>query len=324
MVMLARSAEDLYWMGRYLERCEQLARTIDVTHHRVLESPPDERERCWVDALTMNGFDPGLIGEIGVDHGRLVDHCLLDDAGGAARHVVRWVRENSRGNREHLPIELWEEINRFYLEVDRSVPAGGFRGEPHEFCTLLRRRCQGILGTAEATWMRDDPWWFFTTGRLVERAMATVVLLSARRDRHTRSRPHEWTTTLRCATALQAHRRLFTGYTDARSLVALLVFSESTPRSIEFCLRHVVQILGHLGAPAESVALRTAGRRHGDLRYGDAFDLDADQIGVLLDDIAADLRRLDAAIAAEFFLLPVDAGLQSLRLGAVDSLGEPV
>ena len=71
MVMLARSAEDLYWVGRYLERTESMARTIDVVYHRSLETPEGERGRVWADALTMIGFpaEPNISVEI-IEQGR--------------------------------------------------------------------------------------------------------------------------------------------------------------------------------------------------------------------------------------------------------------
>jgi uncharacterized alpha-E superfamily protein len=318
MVMLARSAEDLYWVGRYLERSEHMARTIDVIYHRLLESPEAERQDCWSDALAMTGFPANVIDEIGLDNDALATYCLTGATDGSALDAVHRLRSNSRGNREHLPLELWEEINRFWLEfrVNGTGPT-----HASEWCSLVRRRCQSIVGTADATWIRSDAWTYFTVGRLVERALLTTKLLAVRHHHHTENKIHEWTMTLRCCTALQAHRREYAGFTDARSIIALLMFSDLAPRSVNFCVGHLEEAVDQLGAPADARSRRVIGRLRASLHFGDAFELGPDDVAPLFDEVEHEIRRFAASLAAEFFLLPLENGLRSLRLGASDSLG---
>lgn len=320
MVMLARSAEDLYWVGRYLERCEHMARTIDVVYHRLLESPEIERLVCWSDVLTMTGFPSDTIDQVGLDNDLLARHCLMSAEQGSALDAVRRLRENSRGNREYLPIELWEEINRFWLEFRDD----GEAVDAAEVCSMVRRRCQSIVGTADATWLRSDAWAYFTIGRLIERALLTTTLLRVRHPHHQPQKPHEWATTLRYCTALQAHRRQFPGFHDARSIVALLLFSAEAPRSVHFCVHHLDESIDQLGTDPRARSKRVIGRLRATLRYGDAFELTDTELIELLNDIERELRRFGASLAAEFFLLPLENGLRSLRLGAADSLGPPV
>lgn len=319
MVMLARSAEDLYWVGRYLERSEHMARVIDVVYHRLLESPEAERLVCWTDVLAMVGFPADTIDLVGLDNDRLARHCLIGAGQGSALDAVQRVRENSRGNREYLPIELWEEINRFWLE---------FRDDGHaidaaEVCSMVRRRCQSIVGTADATWLRSDAWVYFTIGRLIERALLTATLLRVRHPHHDMEKPHEWATTLRYCTALQAHRRLYPGFHDPRSIVDLLLFSEEAPRSVHFCVHHLDDAIEQLGSDSKARSKRVIGRLRATLRYGDAFELSEADLSEVFDSVERELRRFGASLAAEFFLLPLETGLRSLRLGAADSLGSP-
>lgn len=318
MVMLARSAEDLYWVGRYLERSEQLARTIDVIYHRLLESPEAEREEIWSDALAMIGFPVSVIDEIGLDNDALANYCLTGAKDGSALDAVNRLRSNSRGNREHLPLELWEEINRFWLEFRVN---GSHATHPGEWCSLVRRRCQSIVGTADATWIRSDAWTYFTVGRLVERALLTTKMLAVRHHHHTEAKIHEWTMTLRCCTALQAHRREFAGFNDSRSIIALLMFSEIAPRSVHFCVGHLEEAVDQLGAQPDARSRRVIGRLAASLRFGDAYELGEEDVGPLFDEVEHEIRRFAASLAAEFFLLPLENGLRSLRLGAADSLG---
>jgi len=227
-------------------------------------------------------------------------------------------RANSRGNRENLPIELWEEINRFWLEFRRDPD--GFL-EANEWCSMLRRRCQSIVGTADSTWMRSDPWTYFTIGRLLERSLLTAGTLRIRHPHHTAGRTHEWMTTLRCCSALQAHRRQYPGFGDPRSIIALLVHSETAPRSVNFCVGHLEDAIVQLGAPANARSRRVIGQLAARLRFSDPVETPDDEIDVLLAEIETELKRFGAALAAEFFLLPLENGLRSLRLGAVDSVG---
>lgn len=318
MVMLARSAEDLYWVGRYLERSEQSGRIIDVIYHRLLESPEEEREACWSDALAMLGFESAVLTDVGLDNEALAAHCLVGAGDGSSHDAVQRLRFNSRGNREHLPIELWEEINRLWLEFRIPDPASM---DANEWCTLLRRRCQNIVGTADASWIRHDAWHYFTIGRLLERALLTCKVLAVRHQHHTHDRSHEWTTTLRCCSALQAHRREFSGYVDSRSIVSLLLHSEAAPRSVNFCIVHLEDAVEHLGADVSARTRRIIGRLGAILRFGDPFELADSDIEALLAEVESELRRFGAALAAEFFLLPLENGLRSLRLGAADSIG---
>ncbi len=319
MVMLARSAEDLYWLGRYLERSEHMARVIDVVYHRLLESPEAEREVCWSDVLAMTGFPPETIEEVGLDNDRLAAHCLVGAKRGSALDGVRRLRENGRGNREYLPIELWEEINRLWLEFrDDGGPI-----DASEVCSMVRRRCQSIVGTADATWLRSDAWTYFTIGRLTERAILTTMMLRVRHRHHLPEKPHEWAMTLRCCTALQAHRRQYSGFHDQRTIIDLLLYSDAAPRSVHFCVRHLDESIDQLGVDPKSRSKRVIGRLRASLRFGDAFDPAAGALEETLADVERELRRFGASLAAEFFLLPLENGLRSLRLGAADSLESP-
>lgn len=318
MVMLARSAEDLYWVGRYLERSEHMARIVDVIYHRLLESPEEEREACWSDALAMTGFDAAVIEQVGLDNDSLAAHCLIGAGTGSAFDAVQRLRSNARGNREHLPLELWEEINRFWLEF-RIENANS--SDANEWYSIVRRRCQNIVGTADATWIRNDAWTYFTIGRLLERALLTTKLLTVRHPQHTEDKVHEWATTLLCCTALQAHRREYLGFHDSRSILALLLHSEAAPRSVHFCLGHLENAVAQLNPDPEARSRRVIGRLAARLRFGAPFELAESDIIPLLDDVERELQRFGASLAAEFFLLPLENGLRSLRMGAADSVG---
>ena len=126
--------------------------------------------------------------------------------------------------------------------------------------------------------------------------------------------------TLRCGTALQAHRREFSGFHDPRSIDAVLLYSASAPRSVHFCVGHLRRSLDRLDTPQRARSRRVISRLEADLEFGDPFDMSPTDLAETYASVDTELRRFGAALAAEFFLLPLETGLRSLRLGAIDSM----
>jgi uncharacterized alpha-E superfamily protein len=322
-MMLARSAEDLFWVGRYLERSEQTARLLDVTYHRLLGSPHHERADAWCDVLDTVGLLDDY-GQRSRSDGDAVARFLVqhDDNPGAISLGIHRLRENSRGAREHLPVELWQAINRFWLDLRDLNVDNELRRRQHHFYEYVRRQCQGVVGVADATWIRSDAWWFFTLGRHLERAILTARLVSVRHPRHDLAAPHEWTSTLRSASALQPHRMLYEGYRDPTTIVSLLVFSDLLPRSVLYSLRQAEVGLRHVDPTGSRQAPRLLSRLRSELEFGTVDELLASGLSERLEQVEDEILRVIAAMSAEFFLEPLQHGVHTLRLGALDSEGE--
>ena len=177
--MLARNAESLYWIGRYVERADDTARILDVTVHQLLEDSsvdPDQTSRVLLRVL---GIEPP---KDPLDVWSLTDIVAFSrDTQAAARSStsISAARENARGAREVTSTEIWECLNTTYNALAERERAAKRLG-PHEFLSYVEGRAAMFAGLADSTLSRDDGYRFMVLGRAIERVDMTVRLLLSR------------------------------------------------------------------------------------------------------------------------------------------------
>ncbi len=301
--MLARNAEALYWIGRYVERADDTARILDVTVHQLLEDSsvdPDHTSRVLLRVL---GVAPpnsplnvwSLTDLVAFTRG-LEDGCSIVDAISAAR-------ENARSAREVTSTELWECLNTTYNALPERERAAKRLG-PHEFFSYIEGRAAMFAGLADSTLSRDDGYRFMVLGRAIERVDMTVRLLLSRVG-DSASSP-AWVTLLRSAGAHDTYLRTYRGVLDATRVVEFMLLDRLFPRSVFYSLRlaeHSLDELDHrphsrVGATAE--AQRLLGRARSELEFL--------RPGVLLESLEERLgaiqqtcRELGEALALQYF-----------------------
>jgi uncharacterized alpha-E superfamily protein len=301
--MLARNAEALYWIGRYVERADDTARILDVTVHQLLEDSsvdPDHTSRVLLRVL---GVAPpnsplnvwSLTNLVAFTRG-LEDGCSIVDAISAAR-------ENARSAREVTSTELWECLNTTYNALPERERAAKRLG-PHEFFSYIEGRAAMFAGLADSTLSRDDGYRFMVLGRAIERVDMTVRLLLSRVG-DSASSP-AWVTLLRSAGAHDTYLRTYRGVLDATRVVEFMLLDRLFPRSVFYSLRlaeHSLDELDHrphsrVGATAE--AQRLLGRARSELEFL--------RPGVLLESLEERLgaiqqtcRELGGALAQQYF-----------------------
>lgn len=322
--MLARTAEYLFWSGRYLERAESTARLLDVTYHRLLEVTPAEEADAWSDVLVAVGLEDDYAATGYPRTAAPVSEYLVMAPGNRGSIVasVSQARDNARGVREHLAMELWEALNTLHLNLGARDLAYDLAMQPFELYGFVRSGIQGVIGCATETWSREDAWRFFMLGLLLERAEMSVRTLRVRHPRHQPDAVHEWSATLRSASALQAYRRQYRRYESA-ALVELLLLSPTLPRSVLFSLRMAEDILGSLSdrpSGSRSVGLRLLGRVRAELEFADAAELTSGDLDEVLGVVEHQIRDVASSIAAECFSYRVEFDLHSMSLLP----GEPV
>lgn len=316
--MLARTAEYLFWAGRYLERAESTTRLLDVTYHRLLEASPEEGRDAWSDVLAAVGLE-----EEYAETGRPVtsvpvsEFLVLDPANpGSLVASVSQARDNARGVREHLAMEFWEALNSLHLSLGMRDLSHDLATQPYELYGFVRKGIRGVVGVATEIWSREDAWRFFMLGLLLERAEMGVRALRIRHPRHTPGAAHEWSATLRSASALHAYRRRYRSL-EASAVVELLLLSPTLPRSVVFSLRSAEDVLGDLsdlsprGRPH---ALRLLGRVRAELEFADAAELCAGDLDEALVTIEEQIQEVASAVASECFLYRADLDLHALQL----------
>ncbi|MEV0672168.1 alpha-E domain-containing protein [Mycobacterium sp. NPDC050441] len=300
--MLARNAESLYWIGRYVERADDTARILDVTVHQLLEDSSVDPDVASRTLLRVLGIEPPTQR---LDVWSLTDIVAFsrDSSGNSIVDSISSARENARGAREVTSTEIWECLNTTYNALAERERAAKRLG-PHEFLSYVEGRAAMFAGLADSTLSRDDGYRFMLLGRAIERVDMTVRLLLSRVG-DSGSSP-AWVTLLRSAGAHDTYLRTYRGVLDAGRVVEFMLLDRLFPRSIFYSLRlaeHSLDELlnrphSRLGATAE--AQRLLGRARSELEFL--------QPGALLESLDARLaalqktcRDVGEALALQYF-----------------------
>jgi uncharacterized circularly permuted ATP-grasp superfamily protein/uncharacterized alpha-E superfamily protein len=242
-VVLARVAEPLFWIGRYLERMDGTARLLAEAHHGVLSGLPVEAGLRWSELLEVLSLTSEY-SELGhALETYPVTRFLVDDQEnfGSILSCIASARENLRGIRERVPVELRGAVNDTWVELRAVDFDRQLREQPQELFARISRASQTFLGITESTMSRNDNWRFLMLGRMTERAllMARLVDVYFARLMGATTRPSvgHWSNLLRAAGALQEYRRVFQTSLDPVDAINFLVQDREFPRSLLWCVQ---------------------------------------------------------------------------------------
>ncbi|AWV47472.1 hypothetical protein JK2ML_0606 [Mycobacterium leprae Kyoto-2] len=320
--MLARNAEALYWIGRYVERADDTARILDVVVHQLLEDSsvdPDHASRTLLRVLGIELPDHEL------DVWSLTDLVAFStnaQGGSSIVDAISAARENAKSAREVTSSETWECLNTTYHALAERERAAKRLG-PHEFLSFIEGRAAMFAGLADSTLSRDDGYRFMLLGRAIERVDMTVRLLLSRVG-DSASSP-AWVTLLRSAGGHDTYLRTYRGVLDAARVVEFMLLDRLFPRSIFYSLKLAEHNLDELlRNPQSRVGATTEAQR----LLGQArSELEFVQPGVLLKTLDSRLASLqttcrdvgDALVLQYFHVAPwvawSDAGHRGRMVG---------
>ena len=243
--MLSRVADSIYWMSRYVERAENVARFIDVNLNLMLESPSGSDQQ-WEPLVNITGdhveFDKRYPG--GATQQNVIQFLTFDgDNPNSILSCLRWARENARSVREIISSEMWLQLNTFYLMVNSAASSGKGFESPHEFFTEVKLSSHLFTGVTDATMTHSEGWHFCRLGRKLERADKTsrildvkyFILLRSVADVGTPFDDVQWAAVLRSASAFEMYRKRH-GRISPKAIVEFLLLDPEFPRAIRFCL----------------------------------------------------------------------------------------
>ncbi len=240
--MLCRVAENLFWMGRYVERAVATARLIDVTAHLELDaaearaSAPD----FWTPLLGMGDGDPPLSATAANARQYLA---ISADNPNSLVSCIRCARLAARSIRESITTEMWEHLNRQYLAVLDSQPADEMAENAHAFFKRVLDALLLFQGLTDATLAHDEAWQFICLGQYLERAdnvaralsAQTYLLLSPGLERH-EDDPVRWLAVLRSCGSAEAYARYYALRVDPPRVLEFLLLNAVFPQSVRFSL----------------------------------------------------------------------------------------
>lgn len=311
--MLSRVAESIYWMSRYVERAENVARFIDVNLQLMLDAPSGEDQQ-WEPLVNTTGDHEAFAKRYGSATQQNVIHFLTFDAENpnSILSCVRAARENARTVREIISSEMWLQLNKFYLMV--TAAAENARENPHEFFTEVKNTNHLFNGIAAATMTHGEPWHFFHLGRMLERADKTsrildvkyFILLRSVQDVGTPFDDIQWAAVLRSASAFEMYRKRH-GRIFPKSIVEFLLLDREFPRAIHYSLLAARDSLHAIsGTPAGTfrhAPEKLLGQLCSDLSFTSVDEIINSGLHEYLDDLQTKMNQVAAGIYETFFAL---------------------
>jgi len=250
--LLARYADCIFWMARYVERAENLARILDVTHGAARRH---DSAQDWAAVLEINSdLDRFAASGRAVDGEAVVHFYVLDPANPTSiLNAITYARENARTLRPFISTELWSQLNVFYNWLRGLGPHDLTLPERPRLFTSIKANCQTHTGITEGSFFRDQGWYFYQLGRYIERADQTTRLLDVKYHRLAASaspasplEPGEEVALLRSAAGYHAFRRVHPRGLVLMDVVGFLLLHSAFPRSVHHCINELDRFLHEL------------------------------------------------------------------------------
>lgn len=317
--MLSRVAESIYWMARYVERAENVARFIDVNDNLTLGEGADLAEQ-WAPLVYTTG-DQKRYAELYGDPRRdgVLRFLAFDPKN--ANSVLACVgaaRENARAVRESISQPMWEQINTFYLMVKSAVQDERFLKEPTQFCDMVKHASHSLVGSTYTTMSHGEAWHFLRIGRLLERADKTsrIVdvqyfhLLPGVDDVGSALDVVRWSALLKSASALTMYRRVHGRIIPSR-VADFLLLDRDFPRSMRFCLSRVQESMAEItGSRPGTFTCKTEqriGRLRSEMDYTAIDDVIEQGMHEYIDQFQRRLNEIGDSLHTDFFTLDTRA-----------------
>ncbi len=319
--MLSRVAESLYWMSRYIERAENVARFIDVNFHMILDGATAQGEE-WRPLVYTTGDDEEFNKRYDAPTRENVVHFLAFDLknGNSILSCVRAARENARTIRDVITSDMWEQMNSFYLMLNDPNAVHRVAESPYDFFSQTKQASQSFVGITDLTLSHGEAWNFCRMGRLLERSDKITRLLDVKYFLLKTANPEavqdssrdslQWSAVLKSASALEMYRKKHRTI-DPEGVVDFLLLDREFPRSALYCLNTANESLhsvtGSSFGSYKCAAEKELGRLCAEISYADVRDILEHELHVYLDGFQTKLNAIGDAIHETFFALKATA-----------------
>lgn len=271
--MLSRTADNLYWLARYMERADFLARLIDAT--RRLTAVPTSQTGSgteWDSTLEASGAAEGFHAtHAAAEEANVVDYLMFStDNPSSIRNCIEKARTNGRAVRTALTVEMWDAINGAWIELKRHVMSnarGYDREQSTRFLEFVKKASLDYDGAAHRTMLRNDAYWFSRLGLYIERADNTARILDVKYNILLPETEaiggsvdyFQWAAILRAVSALTAYHWVYRASLKPWLIADLLILRSEMPRSLIACYDNIVRFLDAIG---KAYGHKGASQRH--------------------------------------------------------------
>ncbi len=308
--MLSRVADSIYWLGRYIERAENVARAIDVNLQLQLDLPGEERP--WEPVIqTAGNADAFFKSYAHVSTENALTFLTFDKENPSSIiSCVAAARENARCVRERISSELWIAINQFYLKLNDPETQKQALAAPHAFYCSVKEFSQLTVGIIQGTMTHDVAWNFARLGTMIERADQTSRILDVK---YYILLPDvsmvgmamdtvQWNAVLKSVGAYEMFHRKNSNVTP-QNVADFLLLSEDFPRSLRYCLEQAEINLKNIAFPVKSNAdsLRLLGKMRSDMAFSTIEEIIKSGLHEKIEEMQVNLCELGTQIWKDFF-----------------------
>ena len=309
--MLSRTADHVYWLGRYAERAENLARTLDV-QYRLSLLPHEGRDdrQGWAQALATLGLEAAFAERHESPEPHKVIDFLAFDTGNPSSILscLRAARENARAVRGSISSEMWETFNSTWLEARSQAPTRFTALNVAEFVDWVKYRAHLARGVVLGSMLRDESYHFMQIGTFLERADGVARLLlvrlacahSADDDAAVAHDYYPWSVLLRGLSAFEIFRRVSRDTVSPGRVLEFVILHQHVPRSIYRSANLVHENLRAVANAQSGETERRAGLLHAELRFGTLQTLTPNGNERFLHDLLARTADLSDRIGRDF------------------------
>ena len=312
--MLARVANNIFWMGRYIERAEHVARYLHVNYFSSLDAPNEQSQsRQLVLRSMLFMADDAVAENVTLDEEEVLYNIGLNpDKTYSIINCVKFARENANSARDMISTELYESINKFYhyalnYNIDYFKKKGlyDFSINVTEYTAVLRGKIRGTL-------LHDEVYAIIMLGINIERAMQVVRIIDAKyKDAKiaqgsygdTFKNSYEWTTLLKCVESYDMNRRFYKQPPTSYTTLEFLVLNGRCPRSVMNSLNQVfnhIHVLSNEKYPSTDSAAYLIGKTRAEYKYKSITEIEGD-FDIFIEQIHDKLLLMAHKIEHEYF-----------------------
>jgi len=317
--MLCRTANELFWMSRHIERAENAARLLDVTYKMsLLPYEVVEPGLAWAEPWSVPLVTQGLVTMYYDKYGDLAAEnvlrlMILDTANPSSIYsCLHAARESARSVRGAITSEMYEDLNSAWLEMrDCDYATIETRGVS-EFLDWVKMRSHLFRGVTFGTMLRDEAYHFIRLGTHLERADNTARILDVKYHTLLPSAAdvggavdyYQWGALLRSVSGFESYRKIYSDVITPRRVAELLILRDDMPRSLHACMNFIHDTLETLCDNSSREVERAAGELHAKLHYGRADAIIENGLHEYLMDFLERISSLGDGISRHFLAPP--------------------
>jgi len=311
--MLSRTADNLFWLSRYVERADYLARILETTSRMsVLPAAYAGDTNEWTSALSTAGCLNAFLKIYEKPTAETVTEFLAfsEQNPASIRRCLETARFNARAVRTALTQEMWETINGAWLDLQKMDERDISGNRISRFTEWVKDVSLRIDGSGYRTMLRNDAYWFSRLGFFIERADNTARILDVKYHLLLPENSavgggldySQWAAILRSVNALTAYRWVYRESLKPWLIADMLILNEELPRSLASCYKNIVECLDSLAGAygTQGKAQRQARTVHTSLENSVIAQVFQTGLHEFLTAFIADNNRLGAAIIEQY------------------------